>query len=201
MDFFSLIGSVLSGGATGLLGVVFGKVADYFKLKQELEVVRENHKHDVEMKNADAAIMREEWAQRTKIAQIEGEAKVGAADAEAFGKSFSMEPTRYSEGMKPAEGGKWAKAFQNFGWFTMVLVDAVRAVVRPGLTLYLAWITTQMYERAGATLAVIQTDPLAHAAAMDSVYQQIVYTLLYLFTTCVTWWFGTRNQQKPPKVG
>jgi hypothetical protein len=31
-------------------------------------------------------------------------------------------------------------------------------------------------------------------------HQQIVFTLLYLFTTCVLWWFGTRNKQKQPQL-
>ncbi len=30
--------------------------------------------------------------------------------------------------------------------------------------------------------------------------QMVVGTILYLTTTCVLWWFGTRNKGAPPKV-
>jgi hypothetical protein len=200
MDLIQGAMAILSGGATGLLGVVAQRLFDHWKIKQENERLLMIHKHDLDMKAADTAHMKEEWAQRTKVAAIEADAKVDASDAAAFAESFKLEPKLYSEGLKPAEGGKWAKGFQNTGWLALVFVDAVRGIVRPGLTIYLCWITTQMYDRSTATLALIDSDPAQHAALLGTVHSQIVFTILYLFTTCVCWWFGTRNKQKPPKA-
>lgn len=201
MDILSLLGSVFAGGATGLLGVVAQRLFDHWKLKQENDRLALIHAQELAMKKEDREFMKEEWAQRAKVAQIEADAKVEMADAEAFGKSFGLEPTRYSEGMKPVAGGKWAKFFQNLGWLAMVLVDVTRGIVRPGLTIYLSWLTTEMYRSSQATLALINLNPAVHSAMLSTVHQQIIATVLYLFTTCVTWWFGTRNKQKPPKVG
>jgi hypothetical protein len=200
MDIISGIAGILTGGATGLLGIVLQRVFDGWKIKQENDRLKMLHEHELAMKKADAELLAQEWAARTKVAEVEAAGKEAVAANEAFAASFAAEPKRYAEGFKPATGGKVAKAFQNMGWLTMVLVDAVRAVVRPGLTIYLCWITTQMYERSQATLALIDANPAAHAALLGKVHEQIIFTVLYLFTTCVTWWFGTRNKQQPPKA-
>jgi hypothetical protein len=95
-----------------------------------------------------------------------------------------MEPKQYS-----------AKA--NIGpltGFLLVLLDFLRGVVRPGLTVYLCAITTLIYVEARAIMAGVS---FATADAMR-VHDLIVNTIMYLTTTCVLWWFGTRNSQKPP---
>lgn len=180
--------AIVSGGATGILGVVFQRLFDHWKLKQELDQLREKNAHELAMRKADAEIMREEWAQRVKVAQVEGEALVGKADAEAFAASFQTEPKRYSEGVKVGK----------FGAFLLVLADVVRAVVRPGLTIYLAWIATELKEQNAALMAIL--DLTENAATVTKMHEQIVLTLLYLFTTCVLWWFGTRNRGKQPSL-
>jgi hypothetical protein len=191
LDVLGAAGSILTGGATGLLGVVFQRVFDAWNKKQELDKLRAQWDHDLKMKEADAAIMREEWAQRTKIAEVEGATAASVAADGAFAKSFETEPKSYSAGML-APGGLAHAA----GWLLMVTLDAVRGIVRPGLTLYLCWIATKMYEEQRAVLAVL--DASADAAVMSGVYAHIVNTLLYLFTTCVLWWFGTRSKQAAP---
>lgn len=192
MGILELIGAgiagILSGGATGLLGVGIQRVADYFNKKQDLEKLTKQYDHEVRMREADAAIMAQEWAARTRVAEIQEQGKEAVADAGAFAASFGMEPARYSEGVKP---GKVAGGL-------LILLDILRGIVRPGLTIYLCWIASKMYEESRAVLAIL--DPATHSDTMVKVYAQIVFTLLYLFTTCVLWWFGTRNKQAPPKV-
>lgn len=188
--------AILSGGATGLLGVGIQRIFDVWNKAQDLKREQARMDHELAMRDRDAAIMAQEWAQRTKIAATEAAsqeniAKTRAAadeamaDAEAFKESYK-EPPRYSIGVQ-------------VNWFTsamLVLIDVVRAIVRPGLTLYLCWIATQMYEESRAMLAMLGVQP--SATDLLQVYRQIVFTLLYLFTTCVLWWFGTRNKQAAP---
>jgi len=201
MDLISGAMAILSGGATGLLGVIAGKIFEGWQRKQEMEKIKAQHDHEVAMKREDANLMAQEWAARTRVAEVEAASKRDVADAAAFAASFGQEPKRYSEGMEPPKGGKVASFFQGWGWLTMVLVDAVRAVVRPGLTIYLCWITTKLYEESRTTLALLNVNSVEHQVLLGRVHEQIVFTLLYLFTTCVTWWFGTRTGQKPPKIG
>lgn len=180
--------AIVSGGATGLLGIVFQRVFDHWKQKQELDKLKVQHAHELAMKRADAEIMKEEYAQRVKLAEVEGETARQVADSQAFAASFATEPQRYSEGVKPGR----------IGGFLLILVDCLRAVVRPGLTIYLAWIATAMYLQSVEIL--MRVNPSAHTASLLKLHEQIVLTLLYLFTTCVLWWFGTRNKQPQPKA-
>ena len=178
--------AIVSGGATGILGVIFQRVFDHWKQKQELDKIKAIHAHEVAMKKADAEIMAQEWAARTKVAQVEGETAREVADAQAFAASFAMEPQRYSEGVK---AGK-------VSGFLLILADVIRGIVRPGLTIYLAWIATALYNDSQRLLAGTGMQ----ATMLVGMHQQIVFTLLYLFTTCCLWWFGTRNKAPQPKL-
>lgn len=182
----SILSTIFAGGATGLIGVVFQRFFDYQNKKQDLIAARDRMAHEVKLREADAKIMEQEWKGRTQVAEVEAAGKEAVADSQAFAASFN-EPIRYSENVKtgPVTG------------FLLVLLDLTRGIVRPGLTLYLCWIATQMYneQRALATIIDASTQP----EAIIGMLRLIIETLLYLFTTCVLWWFGTRNKQAPPK--
>lgn len=182
--------AIFAGGATGLLGVAFQRFFDFLHQRQQLQLEREKMAHAVAMKNVDAAIMKEEWAQRTKVAGIEGETQREVADTQAFAQSLLKEPERYATGERPK--GKVGAV----GWLFLALVDAVRGIIRPGLTLYLAWQAHQLYEQNRALVAVLGLD--ANTKDVLDIHKHIVFTLLYLFTTCVLWWFGTRNKAPQP---
>lgn len=203
MDFIGTIVSgglgLLSGGLTGLLGVGLQRFFDWMNAREQRKTLELKQVHEIAVIRANAEVMAQEWAARTRVAEVEAAGREAVADAQAFGKSFDLEPTRYSEGLKPPTGGAWAKAVQGAGWLLMVLLDVLRGMIRPGLTLYLAWIATKMYDQAQAALTRI--DPDVFDAMMPDVYKGLVFTLLYLFTTCGLWWFGTRNKQPAPRVG
>ena len=179
------VAAILSGGVTGLLGVVAQRIFDHLKVRQETEQLKLRHEHERELRRIDAEIMREEWAQRVKVAEVEGETAREVADAQAFAASFN-EPQRYSEGVKVGK----------FGAAMLVILDFLRGIVRPGLTLYLAWIATELYLDSQRLLGGMQVDL---QSAVDML-RQITAVLLYLFTTCVLWWFGTRNKAPQPRV-
>ena len=199
-DWASLIGgatSAATGGIFGILGAVGTKLFEAWERKQELDVLREKNQHEIAMKEKDAEIMAQEWAARTKIAHDETEAKKDVADSEAFSKSFDSEPKRYAEGFTPPTGGKIAKFVQGLGWIMMVALDALRGSIRPGMAIYLCYIVTEMYSTQRAVLAMLGADQVTMMAA---VYKAIVDTMLFLFTTCVLWYYGVRNRQAAPRV-
>lgn len=177
--FFS---SILSGGVTGILGVMVQRYADLQNKKLDRELSNDRYIHEEEMRRLDAEIMREEWAQRTRIAEIEAAGKVEVADSEAFAASFN-EPSLYSAKVQPTRGQSWM----------LVILDFIRGIVRPGLTIYLCVVTTLIYMHA-KTLAGSMTE--AQAAEL---LKLVVGTILYLCTTCLLWWFGVRNKQPAPK--
>lgn len=171
MDIFSGLASILGGGLTGLLGSVATGVLEYKTRKLDIELQKEKYANEIALKKVDAEMMTKEWA-----------AKVEVEDSKAFNTSLTSEPAVYHEGKLTKE--------QN--WL-MVVLDFLRGVIRPGLTLYLCAITTVIYVKAARLL---NGEVILPGMAYDLV-TQIINTILYLTTTCVLWWFGTRN--KTPK--
>lgn len=178
--------AIVSGGATGILGVGIQRLFDHWKRKQDLDQLKAQHQHEQSMRQIDVQLMREEWAQRVKVAEVEAAGKEAVSANEAFAASFALEPKRWSEGVKPGK----------VGGFLLILADVTRAIIRPGLTLYLAWQAHMLYEQNRAFVALL--DPSTNREVIGGLHQQIVLTLLYLFTTCVLWWFGTRNKGPAP---
>lgn len=120
-----MITDLMFGGLTGLIGGIAEKITAYKTKKLELELQKEKFANEIALRKVDAEIMQQEWAARTKVAEVEGAAKVEVEDAKAFATSYRMEPKTY--------GIKW--------------LDALRGSIRPALTLYLCAVVTTMYLR------------------------------------------------------
>jgi len=182
----SLLTSIFSGGVTGLVGVIVQRFAEYKNRQLDLAANREKMAHEVALRKADAEIMAQEWAARTKVAEVEATGREAVEDSKAFAVALSSEPKRYSEGVKPSRGQGWA----------LVVLDIIRGIVRPALTIYLCALTTFIYLH---SRHLLNDKPIGPEQAME-LLQLIIGTVLYLTTTCVLFWFGTRNKQEPPRV-
>ena len=107
MSFLSDVGpALLSGGATGLLGTLFGGVAGFFKSREERKAQREEREYKIALANTQAEAMR--FSESIK------------ADAEARAAS-------YKEAV-----AVWSKHSDNK---LLVFVDFIRGLTRPVLTL------------------------------------------------------------------
>lgn len=182
----SLFTSIISGGMTGILGVAVQRYADFKNKQLDIEQAKLRYSYETSLRELDAKIMAQEWAGRSHVAEIEAAGREAAADAGAFAASFGLEPVRFSAEVKPSRGQSWL----------LVVLDFVRGLVRPTLTIYLCALTTLVYFQARELIEF--GEALSGGEALDLI-KQIVGTILYLTTTCVLWWFGTRNKQKPPK--
>lgn len=192
----SLLGSALSGGATGLVGIalqsIFGFATQWLKLKEQ----KQQNEHELALKKADMDIMDREWRGRVQVAETEGKTATEVAATNAFAKTLMQEPEKYSFETKVEPKG-WFSAFTYWnGWFLLILVDFIRGSVRPALTVYLAYITTSVW------MEVRHLGNLEDLSADQTLQLMMVVieTILYLTTTCVTWWFGTRNNQQAPSA-
>lgn len=183
----TIFGSIFSGGATGLIGVAIQRWADYKNRQLEIQIERERRETEIAKRKADAEVVQAEYAGRIKVAQEEGATARDVADTQAFAQTMWREPDRYSDARRLTIGQQWF----------MVLLDVLRGAVRPLLTIYLCALTTYVWLQ---VKAVLSTQQLQAAAAME-VWQLVVQNILYLTTTVVLWWFGTRNKGQPPKSG
>ncbi len=73
----------------------------------------------------------------------------------------------------------------------------VQVAQTEALTVYLCAISTLIYLQARE---LVGKENLTSEQALQ-IENLIVGTILYLTTTCVLWWFGTRNKQQVPKLG
>jgi hypothetical protein len=179
MDFLTTIfSSIFTGGATGIIGVIAQRWADYKNRQLDIEMQKAKQDHEIQMRKADAEIMAQEWAARTRVAEVEAGAAMEVADSEAFAESYRMEPALYSASVKPSAGQAWM----------LVVLDFVRGSVRPILTLYLSIISTLVYIEAQKHYGSITP------AESYELMKNIIGTIMYLWVTIVLWWFGTRNK-------
>jgi hypothetical protein len=188
----TIFGSIFSGGATGIIGVIAQRYADYKNKELDMKLEAQRHENAVALRRVDAEIMAQEAAAKVQVVTLEGQnaqklaeiTTAGASDIEdtkAFAGTLVKEPTQYNQG----------NLTKNQNW-VMVILDFFRGSIRPALTLYLCVLTTMIYIQARGLLAKEDLD-VDRAMALND---YIVHSILYLTTTIVLWWFGTRNKEK-----
>ena len=180
MSIGSILLSVISGGASGILGGAIQSVFSFLGKNQELKGKELDHKFQIDLVHANAEVMTQEWAQRAKVAEIEGETAKDVEASKAFAAGFASEPKMYSEHVQPTSAQGWM----------LIAMDLFKAIIRPALTLYLCAVATMMYIEAKGLL-VLYGKAMSVDQAFD-IHQAVAGTLLYLFNTCVCWWFYQR---------
>jgi hypothetical protein len=178
MSIIDSVLSVLSGGATGLIGTALQSVYQYKTRKLDIELEKSKAANELEQRKLDIEQTKQEWASRTQIAEITTAGEVDKADAEALEKSYELEPQQYSEKSLLTRAQNWL----------FVLVDTFRALIRPSITVYLCVIVTLIYVQTRGLITTNQTDSFA-------LLEKLVNTILYVTTSVVLWWFGSRGNK------
>ncbi len=83
----TMFGSIFSGGATGLLGIVFQRYFDFKNKQQDIEVIKLNLQNAIDLKRIEIEQTAKEWEGRAHVATVEGEAKISVAEQEKIGET------------------------------------------------------------------------------------------------------------------
>ena len=126
---FNLGASVLTGGATGLLGTAISAVVDLFQSRQR-------HSQELDLRRLDIELAKVEAEGAAAHAAIEAQATRERAEWEALEASYREASRRWS---RPGEGR------------LMQFVDAVRGLTRPLLTWSLFALVGAIYFLLGAS--------------------------------------------------
>lgn len=127
---------------------------------------RQAHAQEMELRRLDMELARIEATGAERAATIAAEAAENAAAWGALEASYGEARQRFSR-----RGDS--------GW--LVAVDVVRGLMRPALTLGSLALVAAIYWSLGVSdIEVLDIRP------------RVVDTVLYVATTCVLWWFGTR---------
>ncbi len=185
----TLISGVISGGATGLLGVLLQRWFDLKNRDRDIQIVQLNHQNALALAQMESERARIRADADMAIADREAEAKEEEAASRSLVASYEHDKANYLQPDAQKRKG-WVGAAVTM---MMATVDFLRGALRPGLTIYLAGIVTMMFL---TLMDMLKTrGHVFDNGELLTLLAQIVATLLYCFTTCVVWWFGTR----PPK--
>ena len=160
-NFESLI-ALMSGGATGLLGAGLSRVS-------EVILQRDKHAQNVEMAKIQVAAIRTEAS--SKVQELKALAEYNLTLKHPTEELEPAPPTDTAEFKRLSKGN--SKAF--------IVVDVLRALIRPSLTVMLCLMTFLVW--------VYTKNP--------ALEEQVVLTILYMATTSTLWWFGTRPSTAP----
>ena len=153
MDIGSVLDAGLSGGLFGLLGNVVGKVIGIFEAKQTF------------------AQEKEKWAHEERLLDMQTKAKAEETEQELAVTASSGSWGGLTESLKSE-----VSIGSSYPW-----VNAVRALVRPALTMGLAGFLC------AAFFAMTPGD-------IDRAY--VADSLVFAAVTSIVWWFGDRAPKK-----
>jgi len=187
----TLLGSLLSGGATGLLGILVQRFFDHKAKQHDLAIIRAQNQHAENLSKIES--QRTEMQTKAMV-EAAAEERLGVeaeADADLIEASYQHDERSYlSDAVINSTQNKYIKgiAVAMFG-----MVDWVRGMVRPALTVWLIFLTAMVFEELIKLMEM--TGGHLTATQVHEMIMLVIRTILYLATTCVVWWFGTR----PPK--
>ena len=177
-----IISGVMSGGATGLIGVLIQRYFDLQNKKQDIEALKLNLAKSVELSKMESERARLRADADMQISETEADAKVMVG-------SYEHDEARYIDKESMRKPGKISALIM----LMMGFVDFLRGSLRPGMTIYLCFLVSAMF--AWVKTLAEQYGIVMTPEQVLTLITQIIATILYVFTTVTLWWFGTR----PPK--
>ena len=185
---------VLLGAVTGLFGTALTSWTN-FKMQKV------KNSHEVDMVKLETTAMIEEAKANIQIEKARIEGEVELTEASTFLEGIK-------QGNKQTFSEKWIdKLFAVESWlkyisipvavfiaFLFGMVDFLKALMRPGLTVYLTGCTTWITIMAWDIMQKYGTE-LTSAQAID-IFTQVTSIIIYLTVSSVTWWFGDRRTAK-----
>lgn len=173
--FGNIMTAILGGGVTGLLGSV---LTGYIEIRKQ-KLIWEHKEHMLKLEHA---LIKMERDSALAIARVVADERKEVAESAAFEKSFAADRAAYMTWRPKSKVGEMLVSI------LFLFIDFVRGLIRPALTVYLCILTTWLY---------IEVRTIAGPMTLYQAFElmsQISYVILYLTTSVVLWWFGTRNK-------
>ena len=173
---------IASGGGTGLVGSVFSFLADYFRSK----LVQD---HEIKLRELDIEELQIE-------ATLQGKTEPNEWDMKALEEDSDLMKTSYAQDM-PKWTTKKARDSKAF-----LFLDFVRGFTRPAITFYLAIVVTAMFYLLMTMLERLESiGGVLVVTLLSELITAIVLMTLYVMSTVILWWFGSRSKVVFKKLG
>lgn len=169
----AILGILGTGGAGGVIGLFGG----WLSKRETRKMAEIQFKHDERMAEFQAQESREERQQaleladkNRELAETEGAIEVEGREVDAFVESIKSQATQ--TGIR--------------------LVDGVRGLMRPLITLFLLVSTTVIYYLINDKVGGLDSLPKPELIA---IYRHVIEQIIFLTVLSVSWWFGSRKGQ------
>ncbi|MES0340697.1 MAG: hypothetical protein ABUK08_00115 [Candidatus Humimicrobiaceae bacterium] len=166
-----MLATLISGGLIGTIGSFATNIVGYFKKKQE-------HKQAIELKKLDIEF-------NLASLKMETETRRGESADDLIESSYKHDSS-FASGQ--------IKEFSMIERILLVGMDLFRGSIRPLLTLFLIWQVHVTRVEVNAILNAAGVEGLSVADSLG-IYKEVVRMILFLASTAVCWWFGSR----PPR--
>lgn len=167
----AILGLFTSSGFGALIGL-FGS---WLTKKEEAKAAKMKYEYEAklaEIRKQEAEIEFKYQVQlidkKIDLAETEGETQQEIANTEAFKESLKEQSRIYKS----------------------VFVEALRGIMRPAITIYLLIIATIITVKIGGFIGGMKISLTFEE--MLILYKEIIMQILFLTTTSITWWFGSR---------
>lgn len=179
-----------------LIGVVTGLVGNIVTSYSNLRMQKLKNEHEVAMIQAETAAM-----------AAEAKANIQITETAVQGELERMDSNIYHETVKQATEKSLPNKLLELlmaKWYTMPfgvilsvllgLVDFLKGLIRPGLTIYLVVLTSFLTFQAIRIIGLKQG--LMSTGEALGLFKDVTSIVIYLTVSCVTWWFGDRRTAK-----
>ena len=199
-----LLTSGIAGAATGIVGTITTTVFGYFndkqKNKQELELAKENNRHEAAMVDAKIRELEAEAKAQVQKIELEGDIARDIAAQESFNIALKAEGKSMLDSSsinRLLDGNKFMAIIGTILVFFMAIVDIVRSSMRPAITIVMMLIT------AGITVQYLNFLDVAdtHGLVDKEIMLMVIDNIFYLTITSVVFWFGVRANEKMMSKG
>jgi hypothetical protein len=174
------------GGLTGLIGSAVTAFFTYKTKKIDLEMI-------IKTKELDIKLAEKEHEFALQQTSIEAEAAVEKAAEATLQASYAHDRATYFT--------PFAGVIENHPWLGIpfaiffALVDLLRGLIRPSMTVYMVILVTVMYLQGVRLLEAQGYEAIATDSAMLFVHR-LIDLVIYLTATIMAWWFGDRTIHK-----
>ena len=191
-----MVWDVVLGGIAGLVG---NAITSYFTYKQKYM----EYSHAEKMIELETKAMIAEAEANIKIVKAQVEGAIEVADSSAYMESIK-------QGNREQFSDKWISDLLSvqgkvgrffaiptaiFIAFLFGIVDFFKGFMRPALTAYLVGLTTWVTLLAKDILEKANAETLTASQALV-LFGDVITLIIFLTTSCVTWWFGDRRVSK-----
>jgi len=196
-----ILGSIFSGGITGVLGSLFSNVLNFFNQRQKNKHEFALKELDLKARKEDRAFMITEAEMNLKVTVAEVEGAIQTEEARAFTKSQEgyhqtlLFKASFMTKLMNVKGYLKYVTIPIAGFVAMLfgIVDLLKHLMRPGITIVLILMMVWIFKMVHPMVQTIGGMTITEAL---KIYMFIIEATIYLTVTCVSWWFSDRRIAK-----